>query len=149
MSLKLSSLNSLHLKPHGYLLELVFDESLDLYNYLFAHDLQRTVDEGAANMIRPNSLVSYLTCYLLVIMSCTPLRCFALENAFPPGYPNIGGPPGYTAAQRAVFLRTFQDGLDLAKHTVLFWPCDPANDEVCVPWYLASTTYGSFCRWSA
>ncbi|KAK7893832.1 hypothetical protein LTR67_006533 [Exophiala xenobiotica] len=81
-------------------------------------------------MIRPRSLVSYLTCYLLVILSCTPLRCFALENAFPPGYPNIGGPPGYTAAQRAAFLRTFQDGLDLAKHTVLFWPCDPANDEI-------------------
>ncbi|KAK5434018.1 hypothetical protein LTR34_003530 [Exophiala xenobiotica] len=81
-------------------------------------------------MIRPKSLVFFLTCYLFVILSCTLLPSFALENAFPPGYPNIGGPPGYTAAQRAVFLKTFQDGIDLAKHTVLFWPCDPSNDEI-------------------
>ncbi len=82
-------------------------------------------------MIGPNDLVSFLTRYLIVILSCTPLRCSARQDAFPPGYPNIGGPPGLTDAQRRVFLRTFQDGLDLAKHTVLFWPCDPSNDEVC------------------
>ncbi|KAH0846026.1 hypothetical protein FOPE_12043 [Fonsecaea pedrosoi] len=48
----------------------------------------------------------------------------------PPNTPAIGGPEGLTDAQVAIFYRTFQDAIYLARHTALYWPCDAANDEV-------------------
>ncbi|KIW27740.1 uncharacterized protein PV07_07450 [Cladophialophora immunda] len=35
-----------------------------------------------------------------------------------------------TDSQVAIFYRTFQDAIYLARHTALYWPCDAANDEV-------------------
>ncbi|OAP65629.1 hypothetical protein AYL99_01601 [Fonsecaea erecta] len=48
----------------------------------------------------------------------------------PPNTPVIGGPAGLADAQVAIFYRTFQDAIYLARHTALYWPCDAANDEV-------------------
>ncbi|KAJ9603927.1 hypothetical protein H2200_011449 [Cladophialophora chaetospira] len=46
----------------------------------------------------------------------------------PQNFPAIGG-PNLPPDQIALFYRSFEDAILLAKHTAMFWPCDAATDE--------------------
>ncbi|KIW89618.1 uncharacterized protein Z519_09774 [Cladophialophora bantiana CBS 173.52] len=68
---------------------------------------------------------------VLLVLLLVNFHAWAREDVVrPPNTPAIGGPAGVTDSQVAIFYRTFQDAIYLARHTALYWPCDAANDEI-------------------
>ena len=72
-----------------------------------------------------------------VLLFLEPRQCCAREDIVRwENFPAWGAPAGIPDAQSAIFTRTFQDAILLARHTALYWPCNTENDEVNIPWMI-------------